>query len=101
MKIKVGDMVKVISGSCKGKEGKVTRVLRSENRVIVEKINIVKKHVKPNNTNETGGILEIEAPIHISNVALVKKEKKAAKEVKKETKKTVSKKTTKKEESKK
>ena len=95
MKIKVGDMVEVISGSCKGKEGKVTRVLRSENRVIVEKINIVKKHVKPNNTNETGGILEIEAPIHISNVALVKKEKKAAKEVKKATK-TV-KKTTKKE----
>ena len=97
MKIKVGDMVKVISGSCKGKEGKVVKVLKSENRVIVDKINIVKKHVKPNNTNETGGILEIEAPIHISNVMLVKKEKKAAKEVKKETKKTVSKKTTKKE----
>jgi len=97
MKIKVGDMVKVISGSCKGKEGKVTKVLRNENRVIVDKINIVKKHVKPNNTNETGGILEIEAPIHISNVVLVKKEKKAAKEVKKETKKTTTKKTTKKE----
>ena len=97
MKIKVGDMVKVISGSCKGKEGKVTKVLRSENKVIVDKINIVKKHVKPNNTNETGGILEIEAPIHVSNVALVKKEKKAAKEVKKETKKTETKKTTKKE----
>lgn len=97
MKIKVGDMVKVISGSCKGKEGKVTKVLRNENRVIVDKINIVKKCVKPNNTNETGGILEIEAPIHISNVALVKKEKKAAKEVKKETKKMATKKTTKKE----
>ena len=95
MKIKVGDMVKVISGSCKGKEGKVTKVLRNENRVIVDKINIVKKHVKPSNTNETGGILEIEAPIHISNVKVVKKEKKAAKEVKKATK-TV-KKTTKKE----
>ena len=95
MKIKVGDMVKVISGSCKGKEGKVVKVLRSENRVIVEKVNIVKKHVKPSNTNETGGILEIEAPIHISNVKVVKKEKKAAKEVKKATK-TV-KKTTKKE----
>jgi large subunit ribosomal protein L24 len=95
MKIKVGDMVEVISGSCKGKEGKVVKVLRSENRVIVEKVNIVKKHVKPSNTNETGGILEIEAPIHISNVKVVKKEKKAAKEVKKATK-TV-KKTTKKE----
>lgn len=97
MKIKVGDTVKVISGSCKGKEGKVTKVLRNENRVLVDKINIVKKHVKPNNTNETGGILEIEAPIHISNVMLVKKEKKAAKETNKETKKTVTKKTTKKE----
>ncbi len=95
MKIKVGDMVQVISGSCKGKEGKVVKVLRSENRVIVEKVNIVKKHDKPSNTNETGGILEIEAPIHISNVKVVKKEKKAAKEEKKATK-TV-KKTTKKE----
>ena len=101
MKIKVGDMVEVISGSCKGKEGKVLQVLKSENRVLVDKINIVKKHVKPSNTNETGGILETEAPIHISNVRLVKKEKKAAKEAKKETKKTVNKKTTKKEESKK
>ena len=97
MRIKVGDMVEVISGSCKGKEGKVVKVLRNENRVIVEKVNIVKKHVKPSNTNETGGILEIEAPIHISNVMLVKKEKKAAKETNKETKKTVTKKTTKKE----
>ena len=97
MKIKVGDMVKVISGSCKGKEGKVLKVLKSENRVLVDKINIVKKHVKPSNTNETGGILEIEAPIHVSNVTLVKKEKSKDKEVKKETKKTVTKKTTKKE----
>ena len=100
MRIKVGDTVEVISGSCKGKEGKVTRVLRSENRVIVDKINLVKKHVKPSNTNETGGILETEAPIHISNVRLVKKEKKAAKEVKKAEKKVTkkaAKKTTKKE----
>ena len=84
MKIKVGDMVKVISGSCKGKEGKVLKVLKSENRVLVDKINIVKKHVKPSNTNETGGILEMEAPIHISNVKLFSEEKK---ETKKETKK--------------
>ena len=100
MKIKDGDMVEVISGSYKGKEGKVIKVLRSENKVIVEKINIVKKHVKPSNTNETGGILEIESPIHISNVRVVKKEKKAAKEVKKAEKKEVkkaAKKTTKKE----
>ena len=102
MKIKVGDMVEVISGSFKGKEGKVLRVLRSENRVLIDKINLVKKHVKPSNTNETGGILETEAPIHISNVRVIKKEKKAAKEEKKavketKTKKTVNKKTTKKE----
>ena len=96
MKIKVGDTVKVISGSCKGKEGKVLQVLRSENRVLVDKVNLVKKHVKPTNNNETGGILETEAPIHISNVMVIKNDKKE-KTVKKETKKTVSKKTTKKE----
>ena len=86
--IKVGDKVKVITGSNKGKEGKVSKVLRSESKVIIEGVNLVKKHVKPNNTNETGGILEIEAPIHISNVKLVSAEKK---EAKKETKKTTKK----------
>ncbi len=91
MKIKVGDMVKVMSGSNKGKEGKVLQILRSENRVIIDKVNIIKKHVKPSANNETGGILEIEAPIHISNVKVMDK---------KLEKKTV-KKTTKKEESKK
>lgn len=83
--IKVGDKVKVITGSNKGKTGKVSKVLRKDNKVIVEGVNLVKKHVKPNRTNETGGILEMEAPIHISNVALVEE---AKKEVKKETKKT-------------
>ncbi len=89
MKIKVGDMVKVISGSYKGKEGKVLQILKSENRILVDKINIVKKHVKPNSSNETGGILETEAPIHISNVKLSKKEdkKQEKKNVKKTTKK--------------
>ena len=76
MKIKVGDKVRVITGSNKGKEGKVSKVLRSESRVIVEGVNIVKKHVKPNRTNETGGILETEAPIHISNVFVLSKERK-------------------------
>lgn len=98
MKIKMGDTVKIISGSSKGKEGKILHILRKENRVVVEKINIVKKHVKPSNTNETGGILEIEAPIHISNVKVIdKKEKKENKE----TKAKVAKKSTKKDESKK
>lgn len=90
MKIKVGDVVKVISGSNKGKEGKVLQVLRDENRVVVEKVNVIKKHVKPSAANETGGILETEAPIHISNVKVVEKQEKKA--VKKTTKKEESKK---------
>ena len=82
--IKVGDNVRVITGSKKGKEGKVLKVLRNENRVLVDGVNVVKKHIKPNRANETGGILEVEAPIHISNVKLVTKEtKKEVKETKK------------------
>lgn len=84
MKIKVGDNVRVITGSNKGKEGKVLNVLRKDNRVVVDGVNIVKKHVKPNRTNESGGILEVEAPIHISNVKVLTKETK--KEEKKEVK---------------
>lgn len=84
MKIKVGDNVRVITGSNKGKEGKVLNVLRKDNRVVIDGVNIVKKHVKPNRTNESGGILEVEAPIHISNVKVLTKETK--KEVKKEVK---------------
>ena len=100
MKIKVGDNVRVITGTNKGKEGKVLKVLRKDNRVVIDGINVVKKHVKPSRTNETGGILEVEAPIHISNVKVltkeVKKEEKVkAKEVKKEEK-AKAKKTTKK-----
>ena len=90
MKIKVGDNVRVITGSNKGKEGKVLKVLRNENRVLVDGVNVIKKHVKPNRANETGGILEVEAPIHLSNVKVLGKETK--KEVKKETKKTSKKK---------
>ena len=70
MNFKVGDKVVVIAGSSKGKEGKITKVLRKENRVIVEGCNIIKKH-KKGNQNETGGILEMEAPIHASNVMIV------------------------------
>jgi len=84
--IKVGDNVRVITGSNKGKEGKVLKVLRNEGRVVVDGVNVVKKHVKPNRTNETGGILEVEAPIHISNVKVLDKTSKK-KEEKKETKK--------------
>ena len=86
--IKVGDNVRVITGSNKGKEGKVLKVFRNENCVLVDGVNIVKKHVKPNRTNESGGILEVEAPLHISNVKLVDKkaDKAEKKEVKKEAK---------------
>ena len=94
MKIKVGDNVRVITGSNKGKEGKVLKVLRNENRVLVDGVNVVKKHIKPNRTNETGGILEVEAPIHLSNVKVL------GKETKKEVKETKTKKTSKKKEEK-
>ena len=70
MKLKVGDKVRVIAGSSKGKEGKIIKTLRDENRVIVEGANIVKKH-KKGNGQETGVILEVEAPIHASNVMLI------------------------------
>ena len=76
MKIKVGDNVRVITGSNKGKEGKVIKVLRKDNKVLIDGVNMIKKHVKPNRENETGGILEVEAPIHISNVKVVSKETK-------------------------
>ena len=70
MKLKVGDKVKVIAGSSKGKEGKIIKTLREENRVIVEGVKIVKKD-KKGNGQESGGILEVEAPIHVSNVMLI------------------------------
>lgn len=94
MKLKVGDNVRVITGSNKGKEGKVLKVLRNENRVLVDGVNVVKKHIKPNRANETGGILEVEAPIHLSNVKVL------GKETKKEVKETKTKKTSKKKEEK-
>ena len=70
MNLKVGDKVKVIAGSNKGKEGTIKKVLRNENRVIIEGVNIVKKHLKDNGQG-TGGITEMEAPIHASNVMII------------------------------
>lgn len=75
MKIKVGDEVLVIAGRDKGKNGKVIKTLRNEDKVVVEGINIVKKHVKPNNQNDKGGIFDIEAPIHVSNVKKIEETK--------------------------
>ena len=68
MKIKTNDQVLVLAGKDKGKTGRVLKALPKENRVIVEGINFVKKHQKPNNANENGGIFDMEAPIHVSNV---------------------------------
>ena len=70
MNFKTGDKVVVISGKDKGKEGKITSVLRKENKVVVEGVNVVKKHVKPNGQN-AGSIVEVEAPSHASNVMIV------------------------------
>lgn len=100
MKVKVGDNVKILAGSYKGKEGKVLRTLKKENKVVVEGINIVKKHSKPTSTNDKGGIFDIEAPIHVSNVKVIdaktsKKEEKKAQPKKEVAKKTATKKASK------
>ena len=71
MNFKVGDKVVVISGKDKGSEGKIIKTLKDENKVIVEGINMVTKHVKPNAQNENGGIVKKEAPIHASNVMII------------------------------
>lgn len=86
MKIKVGDNVKIIAGKDKGKTGTVIKTLKKVNKVVVEGINIVKKHQKPTNNNDSGGIIEISAPIHVSNVQLTQ-EKTTKKTSKKEAKK--------------
>ena len=87
MKVKVGDNVRILAGKDKGKEGRIIKTLKKDNKVVVEGINIIKKHVKPNRMNEVGSIQEMEAPIHVSNVKVVAEEKKAAKTTKKSEKK--------------
>jgi len=71
MSIKKNDIVMVISGKDKGKSGKVIKVVKDGSAVIVEQANMVKKHQKPTQANPTGGIVDKEAPIHISNVMLL------------------------------
>ena len=66
--VKTGDTVYVIAGKDKGKTGKVIRVLRDKNKALVEKLNLVKRHSRPSQKNPTGGIIEKEAPIHLSNL---------------------------------
>jgi large subunit ribosomal protein L24 len=86
MKVKIGDNVKILAGKDRGKEGKVLKTLKKKDKVVVEGINIVKKHSKPNNTNDNGGIFSVEAPIHVSNVKVVEATKAAKKVDKKEEK---------------
>lgn len=69
--IRRGDMVQVIAGREKGKTGKILRVLRGSGRVVVEKINLVKRHAKPTQKSPQGGIVEKEASMHGSNVLLL------------------------------
>jgi len=71
MKIHKNDNVMVIAGNDRGKSGKVLKVFPSDLKVIIEGINIRKRHTKPNQKNPQGGILEKEAPIHVSNVMLI------------------------------
>ena len=75
MKIKKDDMVKVIAGKDKGKEGKVIAVDHKKNTVIVEGVNMITKHTKPSAQNQNGGIGNQEGPIHASNVMYVHKGK--------------------------
>ncbi|MBM6500619.1 50S ribosomal protein L24 [Flavobacterium macrobrachii] len=80
LKIKSGDIVTVIAGDHKGSEGKVVSVDREKNKAIVEGVNMVSKHTKPSAKKPQGGIVKKEAPIHISNLALIDpKSKKATK----------------------
>ncbi|MBN2539802.1 MAG: 50S ribosomal protein L24 [Deltaproteobacteria bacterium] len=70
MHIKKNDMVKVIAGREKGKTGKVLKVISEKNRVVIEKTNLIKKHQRPDAKGK-GGIVEKEAPLHVSNVMLI------------------------------
>lgn len=103
MKVKVGDMVRILAGKDKGKEGKVLRTLKAKDKVVVEGLNMVKRHSKPTNTNDAGGIFDVEAPIHVSNVKVItadeakaKKKEAKAKEKVEEKDAKVAKKTSKK-----
>jgi large subunit ribosomal protein L24 len=70
-KIKSGDTVRVIAGDHKGTEGNVIKVLKDKNKAIIEGVNMVKKHTKPSAQSPQGGIVEKEAPMHLSNLSLL------------------------------
>ncbi|MEY2525919.1 MAG: large subunit ribosomal protein [Verrucomicrobiota bacterium] len=84
--VKKGDQVEVISGNFKGSSGKILEVLHRKERVLVEGVRIIKKHLRKSQDNPSGKIAEREGPIHISNVRLIEREKKTDKKSKKENK---------------
>lgn len=86
MRIKKGDKVQVITGAYKGTIGEVKAAFPKEDKVIVEGVNMVKKHLKPTQQNPEGGIIEKEAKIHVSNVMLYDEKAKQASRVKYEIK---------------
>ena len=71
MQIRKNDSVMVIAGKERGKTGKVLRVLPDKGRIIVEKVNLVKRHTKPRGPQQAGGIIEKEAPLHASNIMMM------------------------------
>ncbi|MFQ5648360.1 MAG: 50S ribosomal protein L24 [bacterium] len=71
MHIKKNDQVLVLTGEYKGKRGKILKVLPDKNRIIVEGVNFIKRHMRPSQTMPQGGIIKKEAPIHVSNVMLI------------------------------
>ena len=71
MKIKTNDKVKILTGKSRGKEGKVIQVFKNNDRVVVEGMNVIKKHLRARSQTEKGQVIELSAPLHISNVALV------------------------------
>jgi large subunit ribosomal protein L24 len=71
IRLKKNDLVEVLSGKEKGKTGKILRVIRDKNQVLVEKVNMIKRHTRPSPTTGQGGIVEKEAPLHVSKVMLI------------------------------
>ena len=71
MKIKKGDTVQIMSGNEAGKSGRIIKVFRTKNKIVVEGLNMVKKHARPTQENPQGGIMQKEAAIHISNVMFI------------------------------
>jgi len=71
MHVVKNDVVKILTGKYKGKTGKVLKVFPDKNRIIVEGVNIIKRHTRPSQKNQKGGIIEKEAPLHVSNVMVI------------------------------